>query len=196
LAGAANGFAGWGLTMIYHQTELKDAWLIELELRGDARGAFARTMCREEFAARGIGGDFVQQNLSVTAFQGTLRGMHYQRAPYPEAKLVRCIRGAVWDVIVDLRAESPTYLKHQGFTLSAENHHQLYIPAGFAHGFQTLTPDVEMTYLMSEPYAPETAGGVRFDDPVFGIAWPQPITTIADRDRAWPDYDPKVAPVF
>lgn len=182
--------------MIFHETTLKDAWLIDIEPRGDDRGMFARTMCREEFGKRGLLADFVQQNMSVSAMAGTIRGMHYQRPPYTEAKLVRCVRGAILDVIVDMRSESPTYLKHEGFELSAANRRQLYVPPGFAHSFQTLTDDIEVSYLVTAPYTPEAEGGVRFSDPLLAIRWPLPVTTISDKDAGWPLIDLSAKPIF
>ena len=176
--------------MIFHDTELKDARLIELKLLGDERGAFARTFSRDEFAEAGMASVYVQQNMSVSARAGTVRGMHFQRAPHTEAKLIRCLRGAILDVIVDLRADSPSYLRHQGFELSAENGRRLYVPRGFAHGFQTLTDDVEVSYLVSAAYAPSAEGGLRHDDPLLGIAWPMPATVISAKDAAWPLLDP------
>lgn len=176
--------------MIFHDTELKDARLIELKLLGDERGAFARTFSRDEFAEAGMASVYVQQNMSVSTRAGTVRGMHFQRAPHTEAKLIRCLRGAILDVIVDLRAASPTYLRHQGFELSAANRHQLYVPPGFAHGFQTLVDDVEVSYLVSAAYAPAAEGGLRHDDPALGIAWPMPATVISAKDAAWPLLDP------
>lgn len=182
--------------MIFHPTSLAGAFVIEPELRGDARGAFARTMCRDEFAAHGLVADFAQQNLSVTAQAGTLRGMHFQRDPAAEAKLIRCVRGAVHDVIVDLRAGSPSFLRHEAFELSAANGRQLYVPPGFAHGFQTLVDDVEMTYLISAPYTPSAEGGLRHDDPRLGIDWPLPVATLSERDRRWPWMQEGDAPAF
>ncbi|MEH6389701.1 MULTISPECIES: dTDP-4-dehydrorhamnose 3,5-epimerase [Pseudomonas] len=172
--------------MIFHETTLKDAWLIELEPRGDERGFFARTMCRDEFARHGLVTDYVQQNTSVSANRGTLRGLHYQAEPYAEAKLVRCLRGAIVDVIVDLREDSPSYLKHQLFELTDRNRHQLYVPPGFAHSFQTLEDDVEVSYLVSAPYTPEAERGLRYNDERLGITWPEAVTTISDKDAAWP----------
>lgn len=172
--------------MIFHETTLEDAWLIEPELRGDERGSFARTMCRDEFARYGLATDYVQQNMSVSATAGTIRGMHFQRRPYTEAKLVRCVRGAILDVIVDLRTNSPTYLRHEGFELTAENHRQLYVPPGFAHAFQTLVDDIEVSYLVSAPYTPEAEGGVRYNDPLLGIKWPLPVSAISEKDANWP----------
>lgn len=180
--------------MIFHDTELKDARLIELRLLGDERGAFARTFSRDEFAQAGMAATYVQQNMSVSARAGTVRGMHFQRAPHTEAKLVRCLRGAILDVIVDLRAGSPSYLRHQGFELSAANRHQLYVPPGFAHGFQTLVDDVEVSYLVSSAYAPAAEGGLRHDDPHLGIAWPMPVSVISPKDAGWPLLD-RAAPI-
>lgn len=182
--------------MIFHQTTLMDAWLIELEPRGDERGFFARTMCAEELAAQGIEAGFVQQNMSVSARRGTLRGMHFQLEPFAEAKLVRCVRGALCDVIVDLRPDSPSYLHHEAFELSAENHHQLYVPCGFAHGFITLMDDVETSYLVSAPYSAASERGLRYDDPVLAINWPIAATVVSDKDRNWPLINESPLPLF
>ena len=172
--------------MIFEPSPLAGACLIRLEPHGDERGCFARTMCSREFADHGLDFGFVQQNMSVTRHAGTIRGMHFQKSPHSEAKLIRCVRGAVLDVIVDLRTDSPTYLQHASFRLDDENRHQLFIPVGFAHGFQTLVDHVEMTYLMSKAHAPGTEGGMRYDDPVLGIDWPLPVRVIADKDLRWP----------
>jgi dTDP-4-dehydrorhamnose 3,5-epimerase len=182
--------------MIFCETTLKDAWLIDLEPRGDARGFFARTMCRDEFSAHGLVTDYVQQNMSVSAHAGTLRGMHYQRPPYTEAKLVRCVRGAIVDIIVDLRSDSPSYLRHEAFQLSADNRNQLYVPPGFAHAFQTLVNDSEVTYLVSAPYTPSAEGGIRYSDPLLAIAWPLAVTAISDKDANWPVLDPVALSIF
>ncbi|MCE9662871.1 dTDP-4-dehydrorhamnose 3,5-epimerase [Halomonas sp. M5N1S17] len=182
--------------MRFHQTTLNDAWLIELEPRGDQRGFFARTMCREEFAAHGLRNDFMQQNTSFSAQRGTLRGMHYQQQPYGEAKLVRCIRGALLDVIVDLREDSSTYLQHAGFELTDANRHQLYVPPGFAHAFQTLSDDVEVSYLVSAPYRPEAERGLRYSDPRLAIDWPLPVTVVSDKDASWPLLDERTGPLY
>jgi dTDP-4-dehydrorhamnose 3,5-epimerase len=171
--------------MLFSPTTLKDAMLIDIEKRGDDRGYFARTMCRDEFAAHGLVSDFVQANHSYNRSRGTLRGMHFQRSPHEEVKLVRCVRGAILDVIIDLRPESPTYRKWEGFELSAENGRLLYVPGGFAHGFQTLVDDVDVTYQVSHPYTPAAEGGVRHDDPAFGIRWPEPVTVISPKDASW-----------
>jgi dTDP-4-dehydrorhamnose 3,5-epimerase len=171
--------------MLFSPTTLKDAMLIDIEKRGDDRGYFARTMCRDEFAAHGLVSDFVQANHSYNRSRGTLRGMHFQRSPHEEVKLVRCVRGAILDVIIDLRPDSPTYRKWEGFELSAENGRLLYVPGGFAHGFQTLVDDVDVTYQVSHPYTPAAEGGVRHDDPAFGIRWPEPVTVISPKDASW-----------
>lgn len=172
--------------MIFHKTTLLDARLIDLETRGDSRGFFARTMCRDEFDKEGMDTDYVQQNISSSAHTGTLRGMHYQRAPHAEAKLIRCVRGAIVDIIVDLRPDSPSFLKHEAFELTEENRRELYVPRGFAHGFQTLTDNVEVTYLVSASYTPYAERGLRYNDPKLSIKWPLAVTTISDKDASWP----------
>lgn len=174
--------------MNFLTTNLRDARLIHLELLGDSRGFFARTFCVREFAAQGLETNFPQHSISFSALKGTLRGLHYQREPHSEVKLVRCLRGAIWDVIIDIRTDSSTYRRWQQFELSSVNGHQLYIPKGFAHGFQTLSDDVEVSYLISEPYASETACGIRYNDRAFDIDWPLPVTEISERDLHWPDF--------
>jgi dTDP-4-dehydrorhamnose 3,5-epimerase len=174
--------------MQFHPTALCDVWLIHLDRVCDSRGFFARTFCVEEFAAHGLEIRYPQHNISYSAHRGTLRGMHYQHHPHSEAKLVRCVTGAIWDVIIDIRPGSPTYCKWQEFELSSETGYQLYIPKGFAHGFQTLSNDVVVNYLMSELYEPRSAYGIRHDDPTFGINWPLPVTEISATDLQWPDF--------
>lgn len=175
--------------MRFVATKLKGAWIVEPKPHEDDRGLFARTFCAREFRSRGLPEAFVQCNTSWNALKGTLRGLHYQLSPSCEAKLVRCTAGSLWDVIVDLRPDSPTYLQHLGVELTATNRRALYIPKMFAHGFQTLEDGTEVFYQMSEFYAPELATGLRHDDPKLGIAWPLPITAISDTDRAWPLLD-------
>lgn len=172
--------------MIFTPTTLKDAWLIDVEKRGDERGFFARTMCKAEFDAHGLLSTFVQQNTSVSADKGTVRGMHFQRGDAVEAKLVRCVKGAIVDIVVDLRADSHSFMKHQAFELSATNYRQLYVPPGFAHSFQSLTDDVEVSYLVSAPYTPAAEFGLRWSDPRLGIAWPLAVGSISAKDAAWP----------
>jgi dTDP-4-dehydrorhamnose 3,5-epimerase len=170
-------------------TPLAGAYLIELEPRGDDRGFFARFFCEREFAAAGLESRYVQVNNSLTAKRGTLRGMHYQLPPAAEVKLVRCIAGALYDVIIDLRPDSPTQGRWFGADLTADNRRMMYVPRGFAHGFLTLTEAVEALYLVSAFYAPEEERGVRFDDPRFGIHWPMSPSEMSAKDRSWPDYD-------
>ncbi len=177
--------------MRFYETKLPGAWLIEPEPLKDNRGHFMRTFCAREFADHGLDAAFPQHSLSFTKAKGSIRGMHFQRAPHTEVKLVSCAKGALWDVIIDLRADSPTHGEWQGFELSAENAHHLYVPAGFAHGFQTLTDDVEARYLISQFYVPGASSGVRYDDPAFAIPWPLPLASISEKDGAWPDYDGK-----
>ena len=182
--------------MRFIETDLCGAWLIEPVPARDSRGFFARTFCAREFADHGLTTRFVQNSTSQSLAKGTLRGMHFQRAPHAEAKVVSCLKGAVWDVIVDLRPDSPTYCRWQGFELTAENCRQLYIPEGFAHGFQTLCDQAEVGYLISEFYEPSAAGGVRYNDPAFAIEWPLPLTVISEKDRTWPDFVDPAAPLF
>lgn len=169
-------------------TELDGARLIEIEPVSDHRGFFARTFCAREFTEHGLRPSFVQHNTSYTKAAGSIRGMHFQRAPAAEVKVANCVRGAIYDVIIDLRKGSPTFRRWQGFELTHDNRRRLYIPMGFAHGFQTLTDNVEVEYLISEFYTPEAASGVRYDDPAFAIRWPLPVTSISEMDRSWPDY--------
>lgn len=176
--------------MIFQATELPGAYILELERREDERGFFARTWCQAEFAAQGLVSKLVQANMSFNHTAGTLRGMHYQHAPHAETKLVRCLRGAIYDVIIDLRPESPTYMQWVGVELTADNGRMLYVPEGFAHGFQTLEDRTEVAYQVSAFYTPAAEGGARYDDPRFGIRWPRPVAVISDKDRAWPDFEP------
>ena len=174
--------------MIFNTTPLKGAYLIEIERYEDERGFFSRTWCRREFEEKGLNPRLVQCNLSYNKNEGTLRGMHFQAAPFEEAKLVSCIQGAIFDVIIDLRSDSPTFKKHLSVTLSAENHNMLYVPEGFAHGFLTLNMDTYVYYQMSEYYAPEYARGIRWNDPAFGIRWPREVNVISERDANYPDF--------
>jgi len=182
--------------MLFHRTTLNDVFLIEIEPRGDSRGMFARTMCVDEFSRHGLETSFVQQNMSVSAEKGTLRGMHYQLKPHDEVKLVRCVRGALCDIVVDIRRDSPTYLKHEAFELSEKNHRQLYVPRGFAHGFITLTDHVEASYLVTARYAPTAERGIRYDDPQLGITWPIEPQVVSEKDRTWPLIDDRPPPLY
>lgn len=174
--------------MIFHATSIPGAMRIELDRRGDSRGYFARSFCTEEFAARGLETSFVQQNLSVSAVRGTLRGLHFQRDAAAEAKLIRVVRGAIYDVVLDLRPDSPTYGAWEAFDLNDANQSALYIPRGAAHGFLTLSDNVEVHYLLSNWYNPAAEAGIRWDDPAFAIRWPMAPTVMSDRDRAFPDF--------
>jgi dTDP-4-dehydrorhamnose 3,5-epimerase len=178
--------------MIFRELRLKGAYEIELELHADERGSFARTYCGREFERHGLNPRIAQCNVSYNRRSGTLRGMHYQVPPHQEAKLVRCTRGALYDVIVDLRPDSPTYCEWTALELRADpgaTSKMLYIPEGFAHGFQTLEDDTDVFYQMSAFYVPEAARGFRWNDPAFSINWPGPVTVISDRDRTYADLD-------
>jgi dTDP-4-dehydrorhamnose 3,5-epimerase len=176
--------------MRLEEAPIGGAFVIELDPIADERGWFARTYDEEEFRASGLDPVGVQCNTSLNPRRATIRGLHYQAPPHAEAKLIRCVRGAIWDVGVDLRPGSSTYMSWHALELSAENRRGFYLPAGLAHGFQTLTDDCEVQYTMSRPYAPDAAAGVRWDDPAFGIDWPDPgcLRTISDRDRDFPDF--------
>jgi dTDP-4-dehydrorhamnose 3,5-epimerase len=176
--------------MRFVPSPLPDAFLIELEKREDQRGFFARLFCEREFSAAGLESRFVQINNSLSRDPCTLRGMHYQLGKAAEVKLVRCVRGALWDAILDLRPESNTFGRSFGIELSAENRRMMYVPRGFAHGFLTLVPNTEALYLVSEFYDPERERGIRWNDPRFGIGWPEEPRVISDKDAQLRDFDP------
>jgi dTDP-4-dehydrorhamnose 3,5-epimerase len=178
--------------MKFTATPLQGAFVIELEKRGDDRGFFARVFCEREYQQHGLNHDIVQINTSLSKIKGTLRGMHYQLAPKAEDKIIRCLRGTLFDVIVDLRPESPTFLKHFAIELTGENRTMLYVPKGFAHGFITLEPDTEAFYLVTEYYAPDRERGLRYNDPKLGIPWPLEPVVISDKDKAHPDFNPAI----
>jgi dTDP-4-dehydrorhamnose 3,5-epimerase len=176
--------------MIFRETKLAGAFVIDLEPRTDDRGFFARCFCEHEFAEHGLPTRFPQCNLSRNKGKRTLRGMHFQAAPHQESKLVRCVSGAIYDVVVDLRAGSPTYLAWVGVDLSAENGRSLFIPEGLAHGFLTLEDHTDVFYHMGDFFRPEGAMGVRWNDPRFGIEWPETPSVISERDATYPDFEP------
>lgn len=176
--------------MKFHSTPVEGAFLIEPERRGDDRGFFARLFCEEEFGRHGLATRFVQVNNSLTARRGTLRGLHYQLPPAAEAKGVRCVRGALFDVVADLRPDSPTFRRWFGAELTAENRLMMYVPPGCVHGFVTLADDTETLYLASTAYAPEQERGIRYDDPIFAVEWPMAPVEMSQKDRSWPDFDP------
>lgn len=175
---------------MFKETPLPGAYLIEPERRGDERGFFARVFCEREFAAMGLSKSFVQVNNSMAERKGTLRGMHYQLPPHAETKLVRCVRGSLLDVIIDLRERSNTFGQHTSVTLSADDRRMLYVPKGFAHGFLTLEDQTEALYFVDEFYAPEAERGIRWNDPRFGIEWPFEPSVLSEKDRHAPDFDP------
>jgi dTDP-4-dehydrorhamnose 3,5-epimerase len=172
--------------MIFHAIPLKDAYTIAWESRSDDRGLFARAFCADEFRRAGIIFSFAQANLTENRIAGTVRGMHFQKSPHAEVKLVRCVKGAIYDVIVDIRPDSSTYLQWFGTTLSAENGLMMYVPEGFAHGYQSLEDHATVFYLVSTPYAPGAEGGLRHDDPHLAIRWPIPVTSVSPKDVEWP----------
>lgn len=175
--------------MKFLDTKLPGVLAIHLELNSDERGFFARSWCQKEFETLGLNPRVVQCNTSFNVHKGTLRGIHYQAAPYPEAKVVRCTMGAIYDVVVDLRPQSPTFKDWIGVTLTAANRHMLYVPEGCGHGFLTLEDDTEVFYQMSEFYHPELARGVRWNDPAFRIVWPAEVVVISERDRTYPNLE-------
>lgn len=175
--------------MLFTETSLPGAFVLDLEPRGDDRGFFSRTFCQREFAAHGLKPVVAQANLSFNYNKGTVRGLHFQFPPHAETKLVRCTRGAILDVIVDLRPESPTYLRHVAVELTADNRRSLYVPERFAHGYQVLEDHTETLYDVGDYYAPAAESGLRFDDPRLAIAWPLPVTDISPKDIAWRTLD-------
>lgn len=176
--------------MIFVETALKGAFLVELERREDSRGFFARAWCEQEATALGLDTRIAQCNISYTQRKGALRGMHFQLAPHTEARLIRCTMGSIHDVIIDLRPDSPTFLQHWSVVLSAANRRAIYVPEGFAHGFQSLVDGAEVFYQMSVAYAPGASVGVRWNDPAFSLCWPLPVTDMSERDCGFPDFHP------
>ena len=172
--------------MRFTPAPLAGVYLIQLEPHTDARGMFARAFCAREFAKRGLQTSFVQANVSTNERAGTLRGLHFQRSPHAEVKLVRCTRGAVYDVVVDMRTDSPTYLRWFGAELTSENGAMMYVPQGVAHGYQALSDGASVFYMVSTYYTPAAEGGLRHDDPALAIGWPRPVSAISDKDARWP----------
>lgn len=176
--------------MIFSETNLGGAYVIEPQFIQDERGFFARVWCKREMGELGLNTNLAQSNISFNKYRGTLRGMHRQIEPAAEVKLVRCTKGAIYDVIVDLRPDSPTHMQWFGVELTEQNHKMLYVPAGFAHGYQTLEDNSEVFYQVSEFYAPQYERGARYNDPAFGIVWPLEVASVSDKDGSWPDYLP------
>ena len=177
--------------MLFRETKLAGVFEIHIEPRTDERGFFARTWCQKEFSDHGLNSKLVQSSVSFNRQRGTLRGVHYQAAPFAETKVVRCTSGAIYDVVLDLREQSPTFKQWFATILNAENRHSVYVPEGCAHGFLTLKEDSEVLYQMSEFHHPDAARGVRWNDPAFQIAWPEPVEVISERDRTYPDFELK-----
>jgi dTDP-4-dehydrorhamnose 3,5-epimerase len=175
--------------MIFRETKLQGVFEIHLEPKSDARGFFARAWCQKEFESKVLNPRLVQCSISFNSRKGTLRGMHYQAQPYAETKVVRCTKGAIFDVVIDLRPDSPTYKEWVSVALTATNRHMLYVPEGCAHGFLTLDDESEIFYQMSEFYNPESARGVRWNDPAFQIAWPEKVEVISERDQSYPNFE-------
>lgn len=173
--------------MIFKELQLDGVYTVDLEPKEDSRGFYARAWCRDEFGSKGLATDFAQINISYTHKKGTVRGLHYQLPPYGEVKLVRCVRGTIFDVVIDMRPESPTYRQWLGIELSAENRRALYVPENFAHGFVSLTDDCELIYSISSEYHPESERGIRYNDPSIGIQWPIDIDIVSEKDRNLPD---------
>ncbi|GIW87714.1 MAG: dTDP-4-dehydrorhamnose 3,5-epimerase [Isosphaeraceae bacterium] len=180
--------------MIYHPTRVAGAFVVERQPHTDHRGSFARAWCAAEARTHGLADQIAQVNVSRNRLRGTLRGLHYQATPHAEAKLIACTAGALYDVVVDLRPNSPTFLAWDAVELDAESERQLYVPPGCAHGFQTLRDNTQVLYLMSTPHAPRAARGIRYDDPTLHITWPLPVTAISETDLAWPFCDPDGLP--
>jgi len=172
--------------MRFTATPLAGAWILDIERREDARGFFARAFCQKEFAAHGLKPLIAQANVAFNHRAGTLRGMHFQYPPAAETKLVRCTRGAILDIIVDLRPESPTFLRHTAVELTADNHRAIFVPERFAHGYQVLADHTETSYQVGEFYQPGVEGGLRYDDSRLGLSWPLPVSVVSDKDQAWP----------
>ena len=173
--------------MKFTETSLKGVYTIDLEPIGDSRGYFSRFWCRKEFDDQGLGFEIAQINSSYNATAGTVRGFHYQQDPHSEAKVVSCTSGRIYDVAVDARPDSPTYLDWFGIELSANDNRQLFIPPGFAHGYQALVDDSQLLYVVSEFYAPDSESGLRYDDPAIGVSWPHQVTSVSDKDANWPN---------
>lgn len=174
--------------MLFKETTLKDSYVIEPQIHKDQRGLFFRTFCEKEFESKNLSSHFPQCSISVNPLKGTIRGMHYQVTPYEEAKLVRCIKGSIYDVILDLRTDSPSYMKFFSIELSEYNNYALYIPKGFAHGFQTLEDNSILYYHISEFYNDNASKGIRYNDPIFNITWPLEISIISERDKNYEDF--------
>ncbi len=175
--------------MIFTETKLKGAYVLEIKKLTDDRGFFGRSWCKSEMEEHGLNGNVVQANTSLSKKKGTIRGMHYQKHPHEETKLIRCTRGAVYDVIIDLREDSPTYMQWVGVELTEDNYKMVYVPENFAHGFLTLTDNAEVYYLVTNYYTPNAESGIRYNDPAFNIQWPSSVNIVSDKDKSHPDFN-------
>ena len=182
--------------MLFTRTEFENLFIIDIDEKKDNRGFFDRTWCKREFEVHGLGIDVVQSSISGNKTKGTLRGLHYQKEPFAEDKIITCLNGGIYDVVIDLRVDSATYLKWKGFYLTSNNRKMLFIPAGFAHGYQTLENGTLILYYSSEFYNPLAEMGIRFDDPFFNIKWPKKIQSISDKDKSWLDFNENKCPTF
>ncbi len=180
--------------MIFTETKLKGAYIVEIKQLSDERGFFGRSWCKREMEEHGLNGNVVQANTSLSKYKGTMRGMHYQKHPYEETKFLRCTKGAVYDVIVDLRKDSPTFLQWIGMELTEDNYKMIYVPEKFAHGFVTLTDNSEVTYLVTQFYTPGAEAGLRYNDEKLNIQWPVPVTVVSEKDKIHPDFDVSLLP--
>ncbi len=174
--------------MIFTETKLKGAFIIEINKLSDDRGFFGRSWCKREMEEHGLNGNVVQANTSFSKKKGTIRGFHYQKPPYEETKMIRCTKGAIYDVIIDLREDSPTYMQWIGVELTEDNYKMLYVPENFAHAFITLTDNSEVYYLVTSYYTPNSEAGIRFDDPAFNVKWPVPVEVVSEKDKSFPDF--------
>ncbi len=180
--------------MIFTETKLKGAYIIEIKQLSDERGFFGRSWCKREMEEHGLNGNVVQANTSLSKLKGTMRGMHYQKHPYEETKFLRCTKGAIYDVIVDLRKDSPTFLQWIGVELTEDNYKMIYVPEKFAHGFVTLTDNSEVTYLVTQFYTPGAEAGLRYNDEKLNIQWPVPVKVVSEKDKTHPDFDISLLP--
>jgi dTDP-4-dehydrorhamnose 3,5-epimerase len=180
--------------MLFLETEIKGVFILEIKKLEDERGFFGRSWCKNEMENHGLNSNVVQANTSFSKLKGTLRGMHFQKHPFEESKLIRCTKGAIYDVIIDLRPSSPTFKKWLGIELTEDNYKMLYVPEKFAHGFLTMTNNCEVTYLVTQFYTPGSEAGIRWNDPVFGISWPDEVRVISDKDKNFPDFNESMIP--
>jgi dTDP-4-dehydrorhamnose 3,5-epimerase len=182
--------------MIFTETKLKGAFIIEIKQLSDDRGFFGRSWCKREMSEHGLNSEIVQANTSFSKLKGTIRGFHFQKYPDEETKLIRCTKGAIYDVIIDLRTDSPTFMQWFGIELSEDNYKMVYVPENFAHAFLTLTDNAEVYYLVTNYFTPHAEGGIRYNDPAFNIPWPVPVMVVSDKDKSHPNFTPNLKPTL